>query len=59
MAPSSSTTQDNDGSVFEVEATHMVLLQELIYDYVQPFTPYKDPAILNKRTGSTQFYAAE
>jgi hypothetical protein len=36
----------------------MVLRQELFYD-VQPFTPYKDRAILNKRTGSTQFYAGE
>ena len=36
----------------------MVLRQDLFYD-MQPFTPYKERAILNKHTGNTQFYAGE
>ena len=56
MAPSSSTTQGNHGSVFKVEVMHMVLTTELYYDYVRPSTPYKDRAILNKCVESTQFY---
>ncbi len=59
MAPSSSTTQGNHGSVFKVEVTHMVLPTELYYDYVWPSTPYKDRAILKKCAGSTQFYVGE
>jgi hypothetical protein len=45
--------------LFEAEVTQLVLPQELYYDYVRPFTPFKDRAILDKRTGSTQFYAGE
>jgi len=37
-----------------------ITLPESIYwDFIRPFTPAEDRAVLNKRSGSTQFYAGD
>lgn len=46
----------DDGSI----ANHEIILpSELYWKYVRPFTPQNSRPILNKRTGSTQFYHGE
>ena len=44
----------NDGT-----SSELTLPSELYWKYIRPFTPINDRAILNKRTGSTQFYAGD
>jgi len=41
------------------EAETVTLPPDLYWDYVRPYTPIEDRAIINKRTGSTRFYAGK
>jgi len=45
---------EDDGTI---KSCDLVLPEALYWDFIRPFTPVKDRAIINKRTGSTQFYA--
>ena len=37
----------------------ITLPESMYWDFIRPFTPVEDRAVLNKRSGSTQFYAGD
>ena len=53
--PAQEITEDNG----TIKSSDLVLPEALYWDFIRPFTPVRDRAIINKRTGSTQFYAGD
>lgn len=49
----------NDGSIIVGSGDELTLPPDLYWNYVEPYLTRKDRPILNKRSGSTQFYAGK